>query len=71
MHRLATRYVEIYRDVLAREEAEQIVVTPNRFVGLFEERLLRRPRFVRLQDTLREKTGELRDKVSGVLRDEQ
>jgi len=26
---------------------------------------------VRLQDTLREKTGELRDKVSGVLRDEQ
>jgi len=71
MYRLATRYVEIYRDVLAREEAEQIVVTPNRFVGLFEERLLRRPRFVRLQDTLREKTGELRDKVSGVLRDEQ
>jgi len=71
MHRLASRYVEIYRDVLAREEAEQIVVTPNRFVGLFEERLLRRPRFVRLQDTLREKTGELRDKVSGVLRDEQ
>lgn len=71
MRRLATRYVEIYRDVLAREEAQEIIVTPNRLVSLFEERLLRRPRIAQLQDAWREKSGELRDKVSGALRDER
>jgi len=71
MHRLATRYVEIYRDVLAREEAREIIVTPNRLVGLFEERLLRRPRFARFQDALREKSEELRDKVAGAMRDKR
>lgn len=38
MRKLATRYLEIYRDVLVAEQGERIVVQPSAFVRYFEDR---------------------------------
>lgn len=80
MRRLASRYLEIYRDVLAAEAEARIVVEPSAFARYFEDRLLRRPRLARLSqavvdtvtetvnDTvaaLRDKSQQLRERVAG------
>jgi phosphatidyl-myo-inositol alpha-mannosyltransferase len=80
MRKLATRYLEIYRDVLAAEQDERIVVQPSAFVRYFEDRLLRRPRLAKfsqsvvnsvsdtVSDTvavLRDKSQQLRERVAG------
>ena len=80
MRRLATRYLEIYREVLAAEAEERIVVQPSALVRYFEDRLLRRPQLARLSqvvvdsvtetvnDTvaaLRDRSQQLRERVTG------
>jgi phosphatidylinositol alpha-mannosyltransferase len=52
MHKLAQRYLEIYRDVLDAEAEERIVVKPSAFVRYFEDRLLRRPRLKQFSQTV-------------------
>ena len=69
MSKLASRYVDIYRDVLRAEAEERIVVQPSTFVRYFEDRLLRRPRLARLSQTVVDTvTGTVNDTVA-VLRD--
>lgn len=84
MRRLARRYEQIYREVLAAEAEERIVVKPSAAVRYFEGRLLRRPRIVKISqemvnsvtetvietvndtvNTLRDKSQQIRDRVSG------
>ena len=80
MRGLAERYLEIYRDVLAAEADERIVVQPSAFARYFEDRLLRRPRLAEISqavvesvtgtvnDTvaaLRDRSQQLRDRVAG------
>lgn len=80
MWRLATRYLEIYREVLSAEAEERIVVQPSAFARYFEDRLLRRPRLAEISqavvesvtgtvnDTvaaLRDRSQQLRDRVAG------
>ena len=70
MRRLASRYLEIYRDVLAAEAEERIVVEPSAFARYFEDKLLRRPQLARLSqavvdtvtDTVNDTVSALRDK---------
>ncbi|NBO33891.1 MAG: hypothetical protein EBV02_05925 [Actinobacteria bacterium] len=86
MSKLAQRYVQIYRDVLQAEAEERIVVRPSAAVRYFEERLLRRPRLARfsqnvvdtVSDTvadtvavLRDKSQQLRERVSGDKNDDE
>lgn len=69
MHRLATRYVEIYREVLAAEAESRIVVEPTAFVRYFDDRLLRRPRLGKLSQAVVDSvTGTVNETVT-VLRD--
>jgi len=79
MHKLASRYIEIYRDVLIAEAEERIHIEPSAFVRYFEDRLLRRPRLAQLSQTvvdtvtetvndtmtaLRDKSQQLRERVT-------
>lgn len=73
MHKLALRYEAIYRDVLAAEAEERIVVQPSAFVRYFEDRLLRRPRLKQFSqtvvntvvDTVSDTVAVLRERVTG------
>lgn len=69
MHKLATRYLEIYRDVLTAEAEERIVVQPSAFVRYFEDRLLRRPRLAKLSQSVVETVTETMNDTVAVLRD--
>lgn len=69
MHKLATRYLEIYRDVLTAEAEERIVVQPSAFVRYFEDRLLRRPRLAKLSQSVVESVTETMNDTVAVLRD--
>jgi len=86
MSRLASRYIEIYRDVLIAEAEERIVVEPSAFVRYFEDRLLRRPRLAKISQTvvdtvtetvndtvaaLRDKSQQLRERVAKERDEEQ
>ena len=70
MRRLASRYLEIYREVLAAEAEERIVVEPSAFARYFEDKLLRRPQLARISqvvvdtvtDTVNDTVAALRDK---------
>lgn len=79
MSKLATRYEQIYREVLAAEAEERIVVRPSALVRRFEGRLLRRPRFVAIsqelvnsvtesvRETVRDTTESVRETVADTL----
>jgi phosphatidylinositol alpha-mannosyltransferase len=45
MQRLAESYVEIYNKLLSDEAERLLEIAPNRFVAMFEDRVLRRPKF--------------------------
>jgi glycosyltransferase involved in cell wall biosynthesis len=46
MQRLAESYVEIYNKLLSDEAERLLEIAPNRFVAMFEDRVLRRPKFL-------------------------
>jgi hypothetical protein len=46
MHRLAESYVEMYNKLLSDEAERLLEIAPNRFVAMFEDRVLRRPKFL-------------------------
>ena len=46
MQRLAQLYVEMYNKLLSDEATKVLEIAPNRFVAMFEDRVLRRPRFL-------------------------
>ena len=46
MQRLAESYVEIYNKLLNDEAERLLEIAPNRFVAMFEDRVLRRPKFL-------------------------
>lgn len=46
MQRLAQLYIEIYNKLLSDEAERLLEIAPNRFVAMFEDRVLRRPRFL-------------------------
>jgi phosphatidyl-myo-inositol alpha-mannosyltransferase len=46
MQRLAQLYVEIYNKLLSDEAERLLEIAPNRFVAMFEDRVLRRPKFL-------------------------
>ena len=46
MQRLAESYVEIYNKLLNDEAQRLLEIAPNRFVAMFEDRVLRRPKFL-------------------------
>lgn len=69
MRRLATRYLEIYREVLAAEAEERIVVQPSALVRYFEDRLLRRPQLARLSQVVVESVTETVNDTVAALRD--
>jgi len=46
MQRLAQSYVEIYNKLLSDEAERLLEIAPNRFVAMFEDRVLRRPKFL-------------------------
>jgi glycosyltransferase involved in cell wall biosynthesis len=45
MQRLAESYVEIYNRLLSDEAERLLEIAPNRFVAMFGDRVLRRPKF--------------------------
>ena len=45
MQRLAQLYIEIYNKLLSDEAERLLEIAPNRFVAMFEDRVLRRPKF--------------------------
>jgi len=69
MRKLALRYLEIYRDVLTAEAEARIVVQPSAAVRYFEDRLLRRPRLVKLSQAVRESVTETMSDTMASLRD--
>ncbi len=46
MQRLAQLYVEMYNKLLSDEATKVLEIAPNRFVAMFEDRVLRRPKFL-------------------------
>ena len=46
MQRLAESYVEMYNKLLSDEAQRLLEIAPNRFVAMFEDRVLRRPKFL-------------------------
>jgi phosphatidylinositol alpha-mannosyltransferase len=46
MQRLAQLYIEMYHKLLNDEAEKLLEIAPNRFVAMFEDRVLRRPRFL-------------------------
>jgi hypothetical protein len=46
MQRLAQSYVEIYSKLLSDEAERLLEIAPNRFVAMFGDRVLRRPKFL-------------------------
>jgi phosphatidylinositol alpha-mannosyltransferase len=46
MQRLAQLYIEIYNKLLSDEAERLLEIAPNRFVAMFEDRVLRRPKFL-------------------------
>lgn len=46
MERLAQAYIQIYRQLLRDESDRLLNIEPNRFVALFGDRVLRRPKFL-------------------------
>jgi len=46
MRRLAESYVEMYKKLLNDEAQRLLEIAPNRFVAMFEDRVLRRPKFL-------------------------
>jgi hypothetical protein len=46
MQRLAQSYVEIYNKLLSDEAERLLEIAPNRFVAMFGDRVLRRPKFL-------------------------
>jgi phosphatidylinositol alpha-mannosyltransferase len=46
MQRLAQLYIEIYNKLLSDEAERLLEIAPNRFVTMFEDRVLRRPKFL-------------------------
>ena len=46
MQRLAQLYIEIYNKLLNDEAERLLEIAPNRFVAMFEDRVLRRPKFL-------------------------
>jgi hypothetical protein len=69
MRKLAYRYLQIYRDVLTAEAEARIVVQPSAAVRYFEDRLLRRPRLVKLSQVVRESVTETMSDTMASLRD--
>lgn len=69
MRRLASRYVEIYNDVLAAEAESRIIVEPNALVRYFEDRLLRRPRLGKFSQAVVDTVSETVNDTVTVLRD--
>jgi phosphatidylinositol alpha-mannosyltransferase len=69
MHKLARRYEEIYREVLAAEAEERIVVQPSTFVRYFEDRLLRRPRLARISQAVIDTVSDTVSETVSVLRE--
>ena len=46
MQRLAEQYLSIYRQLLSEEKSRILEIKPNRFVAIFGDRILRRPKFL-------------------------
>ena len=46
MERLAQSYVQIYQRLLQDETERLLKIEPNRFVAMFGDRVLRRPKFL-------------------------
>jgi phosphatidylinositol alpha-mannosyltransferase len=46
MTSLAHRYIDIYRELLRAEEEQELVIPQNRFVTMFQDRVLRRSRAI-------------------------
>ena len=46
MQRLAEQYLSIYRQLLSDEKLRILEIKPNRFVAIFGDRILRRPKFL-------------------------
>ncbi|NCZ93516.1 MAG: hypothetical protein EBZ00_06015 [Actinobacteria bacterium] len=46
MTALAHRYIDIYRDLLRAEADRELVLPQNRFVTMFQDRVLRRSRAI-------------------------
>ncbi len=46
MTSLAHRYIDIYRELLRAEEERELVIPQNRFVTMFQDRVLRRSRAI-------------------------
>ena len=50
MERLAEQYLSIYRKLLSDEKLRILEIKPNRFVAIFGDRILRRPKFLSAKD---------------------
>jgi hypothetical protein len=50
MQRLAEQYLSIYRQLLSDEKSRILEIKPNRFVAIFGDRILRRPKFLSAKD---------------------
>ena len=50
MQRLAEQYLSIYRQLLSDEKSRILDIKPNRFVAIFGDRILRRPKFLSAKD---------------------
>ena len=50
MQRLAEQYLSIYRQLLSDEKLRILEIKPNRFVAIFGDRILRRPKFLSAKD---------------------
>jgi phosphatidylinositol alpha-mannosyltransferase len=50
MERLAGEYLSIYRQLLSDEQSRILEIKPNRFVAIFGDRILRRPKFLSAKD---------------------
>jgi phosphatidylinositol alpha-mannosyltransferase len=50
MQRLAEQYLSIYRQLLSDEKLKILEIKPNRFVAIFGDRILRRPKFLSAKD---------------------
>jgi phosphatidylinositol alpha-mannosyltransferase len=46
MQRLAEQYLSVYRQLLSDEKSRILEIKPNRFVAIFGDRILRRPKFL-------------------------
>ena len=46
MQRLAELYVQMYNKLLSDEAQRLLEIAPHRFVAMFEDRVLRRPKFL-------------------------